>query len=337
MAKPAGKRSDVKLAHVQVVDLSIHLAASSGWAARDVIVSYTEEQPSAKVRCALQIGAAAEWLIRAAIAAHSPGLLADRRSHDSMLALANVGGGATVDVHQIRTITTAEAVNLLLKIDPALGIRADAEYVMDVRNSAAHMAVINPGALDEAVKRFVRLARALLPQTPVTVESYWTEALIPLANRLFEASAGELSARIESKLAAARARMEQFTRGLGAEEKEAALRLLESRPVRWSVAEDIEDRPHTCPACGRTAQLTYLRIRDEDGELVVEEEFRGGVDAYVIIQVTLVPTLLQCPVCGLTLDAADDELSGFHELHDIPADDPDIVDPAEFYGADDPF
>jgi hypothetical protein len=336
MAEPVRKNADVRLAHVHVVDLATHLAVSSGWAARDAIVAYTEEQFNEKMRCALQIGAAAEWLIRAALAAHSPGLLADRRSHDSMLALSNIGANVAIDVTQIRTIATTEAVSLLLKIDPGLGIRADAEFVMDVRNSAAHLALVNPGSLEEAAKRLVRLVTALLPMADVSSETYWTAELIPLASKLFETSVGDLSARIESKLAAARNRLEQITRGLGHEEKEATLRLLESRPVRWTVAEEVEDRIHTCPACGRTAQLTYLRLRDEEGELVVDEQYRGEVDAFVLIQVTLIPTLLQCPVCGLILNALDDEFSGFHDIHELPADEPDIVAAGEYYASEDP-
>lgn len=327
---PNMKPQPVRIGKVPVNDLSNQLLWSAAWSARAVVTAYTSDDDRERLLCAFEAGAAVEWLVRAALAAHSPSLLADRNSPDSLLAFSNVNTPAIPDVSKLRTIKMAEALALIMKIDPTLPVRSDIEEVMAVRNGAAHLAAVSQSSLPDTAARLARIVHALLPLLERTESEFWTARLLPLSVTLRAEFETVLRARIESKLTAARARVTQMVDGLSEDARESTLRLLENRPVPWTVAEDVEERSHPCPACGRKSQLTYLRIKGEMGEVVVEESQHGDVDAYVLVPVTLVPALLQCPVCALMLDAGEDDFSQFPEITELAADEDEVVDVSNY-------
>ena len=308
----------------------------SSRAARSAVVSYTSEDLEDQIRCAISLGCAAEWLIRAVLADRNAALLADRRHIESLLVFTKVKSIVATDVDELRTVTMQDAVNLLMQIDPALPIRADVTQIMAVRNGAVHMAFARSSSLADAAARLSRVVDVLLPLVGQTAEQYWGDALMPVAEALRQDARDATEARIVSKIAAAVARVGEIVRGLNEDQAEATLSLLESRPVKWTVAEDVTEREHVCPACGRLAQLTYLRIKG-DGDLHVDRNGpdESDIDAWVYIPVTLVPTLLQCPVCGFKLDAADDEFSLYPDIREEDDPDGDTMDASEYYADQD--
>lgn len=314
--------SGVRVGGLPVGMLGENFFRASRAAARSALLTHTETRPEVQLRCALEVGAAAEWLVRALLAKGSVALLADRRSKNSLLALANVRAlPSSMDHTTLRSITTQEVVDLLVVTHPTLGISRDVTGIMDVRNSAAHMALVTERSLHEAVRRLVRLVSVIVPELPDDdVDEFWGEQLAPVAHRIASDFDNETAARVASKIAAAQQRIRELTAKLPPESVDATLDALQDRQVPEEILEDTEDVQHECPACGRNSWLTYIKYRD-DGHMEAEYDDEGAPErAYMVFEVTLVPALLQCPVCELNLDGSADELDGLLDVVEIPGE-----------------
>ncbi len=322
----------VKIGGLPIGLLGENLFRSAMSAARSALLTHTDDHPEVQLRAGLEVGAAAEWLVRALLAKSNPALLADRRHKDSVLALSGVKSlPNALDHTDLRSITTAEVVALLLLIHPTLSIARDLESIMEVRNSAAHMALVTRSSLHEAVRRLVRVVAVIVPEiTDDDVEKFWGTELAPVAAGISLDFDNETAARVAGKIAAARQRIRHLTAILPPESVDATLTALEDRKVPEEILEDTEDEEVECPACGRNAWLTYIRYRD-DGSIEAEYDRDGSPErAYMVFQVTLVPALLQCPVCELNLDGSSDELDGISGIQERVGE-PVYIDADEYY------
>lgn len=321
----------VKIGGLPVGQVSQNLFNAARSAARSALLKYTDDRVESQLRCALEAGAATEWLIRALLARSNPALLADRGHKESQLALAGVRPIASTSDHlELRTISTTDVAAHLALIHPALAFSHDVKSIMQVRNSAAHMAIVTKSSLHESVRRLVRVVSAVIPEFDVDATKFWSPRLVSVAEAITKDFDDETAARVASKIAAAKERIRELTRQLPPAGVEAALTALEARRVPHRIEDDTEDDEYDCPACERRAWVTFVKVRD-DGDLVVDYDREGEPEgAWLVFQVTLVPVLLQCPVCELELDGADDELEGLPGISERPGDEVSM-DAAEYY------
>lgn len=316
--------------------LGAHLQHQARYAARSVLANYTTEEPYDRLRCAIEAGAAAEWLVRALLANANPALLAEPRRHDSLLALAGVRPLPDSDLRHLKTVTLTEALDIALKIDPTSSIRADVDFIKDVRNGAAHAGVVAPSSMQETARRLVRVVAAVSPQLGVDHAEFWGALLAPVAEGILADFEDEIAARVASKIAAARSRVNNLTWNLPKAQADLLLAALEVRAVPHLISSpESEDHEYSCPACGRRAWLSYLRLPEDTDRYLVDSDRAGEpIEPYFVVPVTLVPSLLQCPVCELVLDETDDELSGLEGIEEVPESEPIIRDVDEYYESD---
>lgn len=331
-----GKSQGVSIGVVPVLSLASSMAVASTHAGRATLLNYTSDLTYVKLRTALEVGAAAEWLVRAALARLSPALLAVRAHHDSLLALA--GARTLSDPLELRTIPTLEALTILIKAHPSMAsIRSDVDFIMSVRNSAAHSGLVAAASLEVATRRLVRVVDALVVEVGLSREKFWGPELVQVAAGISADFENEIAARVSSKIAAAKARLKDIVAGIPSTQLEQTLSALESRLPSVSIADDSEDAEYECPACTRRAWISYLRQRGEVGSLEIDYDGDGDPEnAYMVFEVTLIPMILQCPVCGLILDAQDDELAGFNDIEEHDGE-PYYIDANEYYGENDPY
>ncbi|MGN8027115.1 hypothetical protein [Microbacterium sp. 22242] len=336
MVETQAKGQGVSIGVAPVSGLATSMAAASTQAARATLLNYTSDGLYVKLRTALEAGAATEWLVRAALARLSPSLLALRTHHDSVLALS--GARTLSDPLELRTIPTSEVLTILLKAHPTMAsLRSDVDFIMSVRNGAAHSGLVAAASLELAARRLVRVAEALIEEVGLTREDYWGAELAGVAAGISADFENEIAARVSSKIAAAKARLKDFVAGIPKAQLEQTLTALESRHSSVLIADDSEDHEYKCPSCERRAWVTYLRQHGEEGSLEVDYDSEGYPEsASVMFEVVLVPMILQCPVCGLILDAQDDELSGLDDVEEHEGE-PHFVDASEYYADQDPY
>lgn len=304
----------VSFAGVHAADLAEHLHFCSRSAAREVFASYSSDLLGTQRRVAIEIGASLEYLSRAVLATWNPSLLAPGNHPQSALALGNVAGD-DFDHTSLRTINASGVHKLLFTHSPALASHSqEFEFVMAVRNSAAHMGFTDEASRSKALGYLVRLVGELLPLMQRTKEDFWGEQFNGLAEAIEQKYVDELGIRVASLLATAERRFQTLRSSLSDDTREATLALLESRPPRGFLVDSTQDLRVECPACARSGLLTLVAERDIGA---AEVSFDVHDEPVVVAPVRGTPMLFQCPVCELVLEG--DELSRVPGLGDIRA------------------
>lgn len=276
--------------------IPVRLYNASRESARRAFARFTEDYEADRLEAALLAGSAAEYLLRAVIAAHDPLLLADRHV-PSQIALSRANTGSALDLRGTRTIGTSQVLEVLRAIHPGLAVDADLRFVMDHRNAAAHLALVDAAQLNALMVRLVQVVEKLHTLIDRQEAHYWGVDLDSVVAAMKSERASELQQVIEVKYARARALLDELTSGLSEPGRELILEARESRPVRWAVL-DAEDEPTECPVCGRTGWTSYAEDRDD-------AEFDSDVEPDGAYQTAIYSTavMFQCPVCGLVLEA----------------------------------
>lgn len=322
------------IAGVRVEGLSNHLVLCAQSASRKALGSYTEPSVGTQRRAAVEVGAALEYLARAVVASWNPGLLAMRGKPSSLLALSNVSKADDLDHTSLRTVLVEEVFNLLASQSKSLQRqRTEFEYVMAVRNAAAHMGFTESNSLHTAIIYQVQLVGVLLDMLDRERDLFWGPKFFDLTQTLEKNHKDRLRIRVETLLVSARERFHVLTRNLPLESREATLRLLESRPPRSFIIDSSQDEPAACPACERTGLLTMVTERG-DGPYEVLHEYveENEVETIVVAPVRGVPMLFQCLVCDLVLEGP--ELDQFAYLSEERELEPESVDADEYLAMD---
>ena len=319
---------DVEFAGVRVCELSGHLLNYAQQAAVEALQHYTTGVPLVRLSMAMHIGNAAEWLLRAALAARNPVLLADHRSNISLVALADIPTTHELSATELRTITTTEVVQKLVHIYPQLQIVGLVKDIAAVRNAAAHMALVEDRALEQAVTDLAELVAGLLPILDRSAEQFWGRSLRWVASRLLEDREDGRAVHVSNKIMAARASWETRTQGLDTAVKRSIRATLEQQRPRSRGAEQI-DMHFLCPACGSQAWITFDTFTDlveARTPAVPDPKFPKHMEVPVLKTVRE----LWCPVCDLVLEGAGDmsQIPTF-----FPADRVDykLVDMSDFW------
>lgn len=286
------------------------LGNSSRRHSREALRCFTSAEEIDLLHAATSVGMASELLLKLFIGRTSLELLADKGHTDSLLMLAAHPSVATRPVSAFRSIAAGQALTLAKKMGLTVPGPAGEFSPFIVRNSAAHLAMIDTEELAEAVEHHAALAGAIFDHLNIDPKSFWGEDHWPTVEQLIVAKVDRDWARYIAKIAAAKGRFAELSERLGPSTL-AALRAV-SKP-RTSISFGIganESIDYVCPACGSTGQIIYLL--EDEGPVQFEP------DGAHWIEQSAVPMFFECPICELELD--DDEVSRIPGAEDYVPD-----------------
>lgn len=286
-----------------------HLWKASAEAAREALRHYASAEQRVQLRTAISLGTAAEHLLMACVAHMDPALLADRNSASSQVAFSRANTSGTFDIHLVKTITPGAALNLIEQHRSALGITADVTFVMQTRNSAAHLAMTDTEDIVEAVIRLSRIVAKLHTVLSDFDEAdYWGARLEPFVTKLRDDRATSTQRSYTAKRLAAEAHYEELVGGLDDEQRTTIIRTMEGRaPSEYAEhTEGVSYQQIECPACHNTGYQHYSTDRLEDYKTEVDYDRDGNAEnAYVTVSVLWSPLAFECPVCDLRLSPSE--------------------------------
>lgn len=258
---------------------------------RHALEQHAASSPNPGRQVVVAAGLASEYLHTATILSVDPVLLADRRSKDSLLILSRHNREGLIDFGGLRTRSMDECVELVKTMFPATRIDTDATALAKLRNAAAHTAHVGDGDSTRALQHLVRIVDALEPiLAPVTKRPFWPQDYSDAISSFRDRAAESIRQIIETRLVAARRRLDSVLFDLEDQDAEGVLRTLERRSRTLQGI----TRDHRCPACRRSGLLIYQSTvvisgspRDESFEVS-----REGV-----------PVEFFCPVCEFEADS----------------------------------
>lgn len=286
-------------------NFSTQLWEASAHAARFLVSEYQSTDRHALLRASLSLGLAAEQLMMACVAEMDTALLASKTSAPTMVALSKANKTGVLDPHTVKTISWREALLILRHVDAKFGVASDLEFVMDTRNAAAHIAMVDSADLAEAVLKLVHVVGALHAYLPTKNEDdYWGPTHLAVVTGLRDARADRVQSAYDAKILAAKEAFDRLNAALSAGDQASVAILLESRPPNLmpSGQDGSESERAECPACGRQGHLHYSLLHLEDYEEEVDYDSDGHAEnVYVMVSVEWEPIEFECGVCGLQL------------------------------------
>lgn len=283
---------------------------ASAASARHAIGNYDRADAQTLRAVAMSAGAAVEHLLMACVASIDTLLLADRADAYSAYHLSRGNRAGNIEARRVRTITWGAAVAILEVADAsATTVRPDIKLVMDSRNAAAHIALADPEDVTEAVTRLTRVVQAMHPFLPQSEADYWGTTYLPVAQSLRDARTSAVERKYKSKVASHAERFKQMLPGFSRAEREAVYVAMEGRsPWQWDEFGGGPDHTDSksCPACSRRAHIGYGIVELDDFSEVPRIDENGEENGTLLeVAIELVPLALECPVCGLELDAEE--------------------------------
>ncbi|RZL74453.1 MAG: hypothetical protein EOP32_34205 [Rhodococcus sp. (in: high G+C Gram-positive bacteria)] len=284
--------------------------------AQRAIANIGTDDPLELIDQAFSIGASLELLTKATLAGIDPHLIRGVRSNnDTTLALI----GRPRFVHRLpllNTIGGKDGVTLLNQIT-GNSLRPTSSPVLDqlfgVRDSAVHLALVDPAANDAALGQVVRLIDSMLNaraahQLDGDWDSYWGDHLDVASARLSRA-VDQLATEYEQALASAKRTFQRWAiPGDKAGALQAAVQILEEQAPR--VESDEVARHHTCPACNSQGWVVYQCNR---GNVEIDDGDAPHSLAW-FVKVMGQPLYFECNVCRLYLDEDNVELADITEI-----------------------
>lgn len=286
--------------------LPARLWEASASSARYAVSHYADADNQVLIRAALSLGHAAEQLIMACVASVDPALLADGKFPAARYALSKGNVSGTLDIHTLRTITWGDGYTLLRQIDPKLKEPTDIKFVMETRNAAAHIALVDPADLADALVKLAHAVGQLHSLVPAFVQNdYWGPTHLSVVTGLRDARADKVKTELDAKLLAATEYFGTLFPSMSAADRETVLVTMEARKPSRTVSGRDGDawEPQECPACGRLGYLHYALENQEDFEEIPDHDKYGNVEnVHVVVSVEWIPLAFECPVCGLDLE-----------------------------------
>lgn len=324
--------ADLNPHHVQI---SRRLYRAAQTAARTAIRKYASDDEQEQLDAAFSIGAAVEYLGRAVVASHDPLLLAKPDSVESQIMLSRANTSGTLDSRNLRTAESHSIWGLLQKLNPKFaphtashvkGAPPLVNMVMNLRNGAAHMALVEKDYLEDAARALIAIVESLHPLGAAEEADFWPAELMPTIQLLKDENSTAAALRYEAKISNARAQLERLLTGMSADEQERLQTMLEARNLPELTRERQKNIPQVCPACGRSGVAVYV-VEEGEPEYGGYEETRGGsyIDHGWSRALYSFASMFQCPVCGLQLEA--DEFTAADISTELDEEWEDIEDP----------
>lgn len=290
--------------------LESHLYLAASEEGRRALNAFGASDNRSIREASLSVGMSAEYLVSAVLTRLNPTLIAEARSAESMVMLADATSHPIgLDPVALRTASMDEKTRRLQHAHPQLTVQSDLRLLMALRNAAAHAALANGPRLSEAMVVLVRVVDALhtvLPHRPLI--NFWGLRLSKVADEMRDASSSAIQQRVAAKVAAALLQFGLLTEGLNAADRERALLVLQrrARPDHTNA----EERPWPCPACKSCGTLAYYKDRSEHPTFETQLDENGVAEnVLALFQVVGIPVHFECPVCGL--DLSSEELAAF--------------------------
>ncbi|WP_426736971.1 hypothetical protein [Plantibacter sp. 2H11-2] len=210
---------------------------ASASSARFAVSHYADPDDQVLLRAALSLGHAAEQLIMACVASVDTALLADGKVPAARFALSKGNVIGALDIHSLRTITWGEGHTILRQLDPKLGDQVDIKFVMETRNAAAHIAIVDPADLAEAVVKLAHVVGLLPGLVPsFSEDDYWGPTHLAVVTGLRDARADQVKLVLDAKLLAATEYFTSLFPSMSEPDRETVLIAMrqESQPARFT-------------------------------------------------------------------------------------------------------
>lgn len=282
-------------------DLRDVLLSSASWHAGVALRQFVARGRHDLLQAAVSVGIAAELLMKAYLEHEAPALLAEKGDRESVLLLVGHSSVSKEQAMRFKSIGGAELLKYFRRLSSVpTTLPNPAEFKpMQVRNAAAHMALVDSDLLRDAVTEFCDIAVKTLAKMSVPESSFWGEDVIDTVASLVTEAEDRTLALARVKIGAARKRVEAKLAGIPDAEKERVLSLLASDIFHsWVGFGDPRSTRHEeavdCPACEATAVLVYEAVR---------ETFRfESPELGPYFEVTGYPFVFVCQACGLELE-----------------------------------
>lgn len=269
-----------------------------------------------RLKAAVAAGVAVELALKASIASILPSLLAEKGDPHSQLYLMGRGGLPSKSPSDVRTIVGMATWHLVTALRPQLGIdQKDAQAVFNVRNGAAHLALVDQSDLTAAVRAMTICIDRLLPTVDLSRADYWGPEFENQVGALIKEVMDAREVRVQQAKSAALLQLARL-KALGAEAFEAVVMALSCDGREPETTDDSYGKPHECPVCGHDGWLSGVVER---GDLEVDD-----ADSNVVWVTRLfVPQDFRCDLCGFAVWNQDLPLAGLPAAQDLePDDDP---------------
>jgi len=175
--------------------------------------------------------------------------------------------------------------------------------LLDVRNAAAHLGLVDDDKLQEAVRLMAQFVEQALAELDLDREDYWSPQMMRIVDGLLAARRDEISQLAHELIAQAAAAYREWSRQLGAEQFRALVEMAEAR----TLDAELVTVNHPCPACDNVGWV--LVSHESEYERVGEDEYDVTHYSYA--------AGFACPVCGLNLDSEMLEPAGIDYLDAI--------------------
>jgi hypothetical protein len=272
----------------------------------------------------LHSGTALEQLTKAYLADLNPGLIAGR-DFDSLLHAHGLGQHAAHSRLRMKTITLTEALDRSGQLIPTIPpLRDGLRLLVDVRNGVAHAGFVDQAAAERVLVPFLRACSELLPRIRVEPSVFWADLTDMVETRL-SASAAAAEIRAREAITAAQHAFEGRYSAMDDGVRKAVLKAVQETYTPDRYEQNLID----CPSCGYAALVSGTNDVDWEADWEIGdlgESYIAG--AYPIVK--LVPYHLQCRICGLELDGADELAAAGLERSWVLED----VDAEDFYEAE---
>lgn len=194
-------------------------------------------------------GTAVELTAKAYCVSIDPALLADKGDRDSLLLLGDNSRLTTRRPTEARTIpayTALDAARLLLHPTVLPWVQAQDRTVLEVRNAAAHMGLVDAVELKHAVTQMCRLLQVLVPALELDLEVYY-ESAWPVVQGLLDEAKSDTARVVAAKVAAAQRWLDALLHPFDDASRVVVLAALSGRAMSSSDHEE----PQGCPVCSQ--------------------------------------------------------------------------------------
>jgi hypothetical protein len=276
-------------------------------------------------RFGLEGGVALELLCKAFLSRIDVSLIVDNKASRAFdyLLLARGHPGASVPRGMLRTIGGEIALARATQLLPQLSGHQDTlNLLLQSRNGFLHLGEVDLVTVKTVFARYVASVQILCDALGIDLATIFGP-YEDFARRTLETTAEDVKAYVAAEVARARGRFEARFGHMPHESRRAMITIAEqSRSVEKYSEQQVE-----CPACGHLA----VAGGDYDvGEWEVDSYDDEGQPDGAFLPVTLHAHEVNCPVCGLELNAAEELEAAGLEV-DINIDD---VDPGDFIEPD---
>ncbi|NKZ72005.1 hypothetical protein GTA09_21525 [Rhodococcus hoagii] len=198
----------------------------------------------------------------------------------------------------MRSKSAIDCLSIAKKLHPTLRWNPKTDgVVLNVRNAACHLGLVDFDELTSAIKIMVRVIEDLIAVMAIPRDKFWRKHTIGVVDGLLDEAAKEITVAVNAKVARARLRLETLTQNLPQPAAQALLEALAGKMPR--AFSDHEER-QTCPVCNHSG---WLICGVERGPVEWEEQDDGSRIFYV--ERTAFPIWFDCKVCDLELEGEE--------------------------------